>query len=211
MAAPNSTAPAPAIVFDFGGVLMDWNPRYLYRKLFPGDEAGMERFLAEVGFSEWNQLQDAGRPFSEAVAELCARHPHYCELIQAYDQRYPESLSGSIPGSVEILRQLKAAGYPLYGLSNWPDEKFELVRPDYEFFAWFDSIVISGAVGVAKPDRRIFELLLAQVGRPASECLLIDDSAANIAAAQAIGFQTIHFHSPEQLANELKEHGLLRA
>ena len=211
MAAPHPTAPTPAIVFDFGGVLMDWNPRYLYRKLFPGDEAGMERFLAEVGFSEWNQLQDAGRPFSVAVAELCARHPQYCELIQAYDQRYPESLSGSIPGSVEILRQLKALGYPLYGLSNWPDEKFELVRPDYEFFAWFDSILISGAVGVAKPDRRIFELLLEQVGRPAGECLLIDDSAANIAAAQNLGFQTIHFHSPEQLANELVVRELLKA
>lgn len=209
MATPNPTHQPPAIVFDFGGVLMDWNPRYLYRKLFPGDEAAMERFLAEVGFSEWNQLQDAGRPFSEAVAELCARHPQYCELIQAYDQRYPESLSGSIPESVDILRRLKAAGCPLYGLSNWPAEKFELVRPDYEFFGWFDSIVISGAVGVAKPDRRIFELLLAQIGRPASECLLIDDSAANIAAAQALGFQTIHFHSPTQLAEELSARRLL--
>jgi len=210
MAAPHPTAPTPAIVFDFGGVLMDWNPRYLYRKLFPGDEAGMERFLAEVGFSEWNQLQDAGRPFSVAVAELCARHPQYCELIRAYDQRYPESLSGAIPESVEILRRLKAHGYPLYGLSNWPAEKFELVRPDYEFFSWFDSIVISGAVGVAKPDRRIFELLLAQAGRTAGECLLIDDSALNIAAAQNLGFQTIHFHSSAQLAEELSRRGLLK-
>jgi 2-haloacid dehalogenase len=209
MKTPMSDTRPPAIIFDFGGVLLDWNPRYLYRKLFPNDEQGMERFLAEIGFDEWNHLQDAGRPFSVAVAELCSRHPQYCDLIRAYDERYPESIQGAIPGTVDILRSLRRLGFPLFGLSNWPAEKFCLVRPGYEFLGWFQGIVISGEVGFAKPDPRIFQVLLVQVGRPAGECLLIDDSPANIAAAQALGFQTIHFHTPPQLAGELARRGLL--
>lgn len=193
----------PAIVFDFGGVLMDWNPRYLYRKLFNHDEQAMERFLVEVGFFEWNQQQDAGRPFSEAVAELSARHPQYCDLIRAYDERYEESLSGPIMETVDILRQLHSSGFSLYGLSNWPAEKFQGVRARYDFFRWFDGIVLSGEVRITKPDPRIFHLLLEQIGRPAQECLLIDDSIHNIATAQALGFQTILFHSPQELEKQL--------
>ena len=200
--------PTPAIIFDFGGVLLDWNPRYLYRKLFP-DEQAIDRFLAEIGFYEWNPKQDAGRPFSVAVAELCARHPHYCELIRAYDERFLESVGGAIPGTVDILRRLHRAGFPLYGLSNWSAEKFRLVRPAYKFFDWFQDMVISGEVGVIKPDRRIFQLLLHKAARPAGQCLLIDDSPVNIAAAQDLGFQTIQFHNPEQLAAELVSRGLL--
>ena len=209
MKTATNKAPAPAIIFDFGGVLLDWNPRYLYRKLFPNDEQGMECFLAEIGFDEWNHLQDAGRPFSVAIAELCARHPQYCDLIRAYDERYPESIKGAISGTVGILHYLWTMGTSLFGLSNWPAEKFSLVRPEYEFLGWFKGIVISGEVGIAKPDPRIFQVLLAQVDRPAGECLLIDDSQANIAAAQALGFQTIHFHGPAQLARELAKLGLL--
>ena len=201
--------PSPTIIFDYGGVLLDWNPRYLYRQLFPGDEQAMERFLAEIGFSEWNLQQDAGRPFSVAVAELCARHPHYCDLIRAYDERFLEAVGGAIPGTVEILRRLHLAGFPLYGLSNWPAEKFRLVRPRYAFFDWFQGMVISGEVGIVKPDPRIFHLLLEQVARPAGECLLVDDAPANIAAAGCLGFQTIHFHSPTQFAAELSTRGLL--
>jgi 2-haloacid dehalogenase len=198
-----SASRPPAIVFDFGGVLMDWNPRYLYRKLFHNDEQAMERFLAEIGFFEWNHLQDAGRPFSEAVAELCARHPQHCDLIRAYDERYEESLGGPIAESVEILRRLRASEISLYGLTNWPAEKFRLVRARYDFFSWFDAIVVSGEVCAAKPDPRIFQVLLARVGRPAEECLLIDDSPGNIAVARSLGFQTIQFHSPAQLEQAL--------
>jgi 2-haloacid dehalogenase len=205
---PTNTHP-PAIIFDIGGVLLDWNPRYLYRKLFPNDEHGMEHFLAEIDFNGWNQQQDAGRPFSVAVAELCARYPQYCELIRAYDERFPESIQGAIHGTVDILRCLWMQGFPLFGLSNWPAEKFYLVRPTYEFLAWFQDIVISGEVGVAKPDPRIFQVLLEQVDRPAVECLLIDDSPTNVGAAQALGFQTVHFQSPAQLAAELARRGLM--
>jgi 2-haloacid dehalogenase len=200
---------SPAIVFDFGGVLIDWNPRYLYRKLFAGDEQSVEHFLLEIGFDEWNLRQDAGRPFSEAVAELCGQFPQHCELIQAYHDRYEESILGPIRGTVEILSILKDWGYPLYALSNWSVEKFALVRPHFAFFDWFQAIVLSGEVKLAKPDRRIFILLLEKIGRKAPECLLIDDSAANIAVAQELGFRTIHFSSPEQLQSELHQIGIM--
>jgi 2-haloacid dehalogenase len=191
-----------AIVFDFGNVLVDWNPHYLYRKLLDGDQA-IDQFLGEIDFFQWNLQHDAGRPFDESIAEMCALYPQYCDLIRAYDLRYEESISGPIWPTVEVLRSLKDAGYPLYALSNWPADKFDLVRPKYEFFSWFDDIVISGKVRIAKPDRRIFELLLQRIGRPPGECLFIDDSPKNIAAAQQLGFQTIHFHSAEQLKQDL--------
>ena len=204
-----SSACRPAMVFDFGGVLIDWNPRYLYRKVFNNQEEAVEKFLNEVDFFEWNQLQDAGRPFYEAVADLCARHPQYCDQIYLYDERYEESINGPIQASVEILQLVHQAGFGLYGLSNWPAEKFPIVRQKYAFFNWFDDIIISGEVHLAKPDPRIFRLLLDRIGRPASECLLIDDSKTNIQAAQALGFQTIHFRSPQQLCEQLQEMGFL--
>ncbi len=139
-------------------MLIDWNPRYLYRELFAGDDAAVERFLKEIGFYEWNLKQDEGRPFDQAVAELCAQFPHYCALIQAYHDRYEETIRGPIWGTVEILRDLKDQGYPLHALSNWSVEKFALVRPRYPFFDWFETIVLSGEVKLAKPDPRIFRL-----------------------------------------------------
>ncbi len=125
----------PAIVFDFGGVLVDWNSHYLYRKLLNGDDAAIDRFLTEIGFTEWNLHQDKGRSFADGVAVLSAQFPQYADLIRAYDERWQESLSGPIAGTVEILRSLKEAHYPLYGLSNWALEKFNLVRHQYEFFS----------------------------------------------------------------------------
>ena len=197
------------MVFDFGGVLVDWSPHYLYRKLLNGDDAAIDRFLSEVGFSTWNVQQDKGRPFKEAVVVLSAEFPHYAHLINAYDERYAESIRGPIQGTVNILRLLKAAGYPLYGLSNWSTEKFNLVRSDYEFFSWFDDILISGAVRLVKPDPAIFALFLRQIKRTAADCVYIDDSLANIAAAEHLGFTTIHFISPTQLAVELDRLGVL--
>jgi 2-haloacid dehalogenase len=192
-----------AIVFDFGKVLVDWDPRYLYRKLFPGEEAEMERFLEEIDFMNWNHQQDAGRTFSEGVSELCGRFPQYCDLIQAYDERWEESLGGPIWPTVEVLKRLKEAGYPLYGLSNWSDEKFQLVRAQYTFFDWFDDILLSGAVRLVKPDERIFRLLLTRIRRTARQCLLIDDTSRNVETARKLGFEAIHFQSAEQLEAEL--------
>ena len=199
----------PAIVFDFGGVLIEWDPRNLYRKIFNDDMQAVESFLRESKFMEWNIHQDAGRPFSEAVDEFCSRMPQYCELIRLYDQRYEEAISGPIWSTVEILRLLKQAGYPLYGLSNWPSEKWRLVRPKYDFFGLFDDILISGDVKLAKPDPRIFSLFLEQTGLQAEQCLYIDDSPHNIQVAAQMGFQTIHFQSTEQLRAELCQRGIL--
>lgn len=197
-----------AIVFDFGGVLFDWNPHYLYRKYFNDAEA-VERFLSTIGFAEWNAQQDRGRPFAQAVAELSAQFPEHADLIRAYDERWIESLGGVIQPTVDILRSLKEAGYPLYALSNWSAEKYQLVRARYEFLSWFQDIVISGAVKIAKPDPRIFELLLGKIKQPAENCLLIDDSVDNIEVARGLGFATIRLESPEQLRMELVQLGLL--
>jgi len=203
----HSSAPlrTPAIVFDFGGVLIDWNPRHLYRQLFDGDLAAVEQFLTRIDFTTWNLQQDRGRLFAIAVADLCAQFPEDAEFIRAYDERYEESIRGPIEHTVHLLQTLKQAGYPLYGLSNWPQEKFDIVRPKYDFFGWFDDIVISGEVKLAKPDPRIYTLLLERIGRRAEDCLFIDDSPANIRAADQLGFQTIHYESPEQLESALRQ------
>jgi 2-haloacid dehalogenase len=198
-----------AIVFDFVGVLLDWDPRYLYRKIFNGDLEAMERFLTEIDFSTWNLQQDQGRPFADAVAELSRKYPHYAALIQAYNARWEESIGGPIQPTIEILRALKQARLPLYGLSNWSAEKFQFFRPKHEFFSWFDDILISGEVKLVKPDPRIFTVFLERIGRSAAECLLIDDSQANLTVAARLGFKTILFKSPEQLEAELKQLGLL--
>ena len=199
-----------AIVFDFGGVLMDWNPRHLYRKLVE-DPDEIERFLEEVGFNEWNVEQDRGRPFTEGVALLSASFPHRAELIQAFHQRWKETVTGPIEGTVEIARELRDRGYPLYGLSNWSAETFRVVRPRNAFFDWFDLIVLSGEERMVKPEPEIFHLLLERTGHSAGECLFIDDSTVNIAGAEAVGLQTIRFTTPAALRAELVERGILTA
>ena len=193
----------PALIFDFGGVLLDWNPRYLYRKIFNGDEDAMERFLADFDFYAWNELQDAGRSFKEGIEWGCREYPQYCELIKIYDTRWAESIRGPIRGSIEILEALKKAGYSLYGLSNWSDEKFSQARGLFSFFDWFNEIIVSGAIKLAKPDPEIFQYTLEKIGRQAGECLLIDDNIDNIESAARLGFRVIHFQSPEQLKEEL--------
>ncbi|MFL6213903.1 MAG: HAD family hydrolase [Blastocatellia bacterium] len=200
---------SPAIIFDFGGVLIDWNPRYLYTPLFDNDADAMERFLTEIDFVEWNTEQDRGRPFAVAINELSERFPHYADYIRAYDERWEESVGGAIEGTVALLIALKRAGFALYGLSNWSAETFRRIRHQYPFLDLLDEIVLSGEVQMVKPDPRIYAVLLERIKRPAADCLFIDDSEANIAIAEQLGFQTIRFTSPEQLARELIAHGLL--
>jgi len=198
-----------AIIFDFGNVLIEWDPRLIYRRFFHDEEESMERFLREVRFMEWNALQDKGRPFKEGVADLSEQFPHYSHLIQAYHDNWKESIGDPLAGSVDIMKRLKRAGYPLYGLSNWSAETFPYVRLRYDFFNLFEDIVISGEVGSIKPEPIIFEVLLEKIGRPANECLFIDDSLANTRQANQMGFATIHFISPVQLEEALKNLGLL--
>lgn len=200
---------SPCIVFDFGGVFFDWNPRYLYQAYFPGDKPAMEHFLEEVGFDEWNLEQDRGRSFQEAVAELSQRFPQYSKLIHAFVQDWENSIKDVYQESIDILWTLKQAGYPVYGLSNWSVETFRRIRPKYAFLSWFDDILLSGEVKLVKPDERFFQVFLDRIGRKAQECLLVDDSIENITAARQMGFDAIHFQSPEQLARELCQRNLL--
>ena len=198
-----------AIIFDFGGVLLDWNPRNLYRRYFPENHEAMERFLSEIRFMEWNLYQDKGRPFKEGVAILASQYPQYSHLIQAYHENWEESIVGEITETVEIAKRLKHGGYPLYGLSNWSAETFPIAHRKYNFFELFDDIVLSGEVNLVKPDPAIFNLLLTRVGRTAEECLLIDDSDVNISIARELGFVPILYLSPIQLKSELTQIGLL--
>jgi 2-haloacid dehalogenase len=197
-----------AVVFDLGGVLIDWDPRYLFRTLFDGDDAAMERFLADVCNPAWNGRQDAGRPFAEAVESLALEHPEQRELIEAYWRRWPETLGDAIEPTVAILAELRQAGVPTYALSNWSAETFPLARPRYPFLEWFEGIVISGDVRVAKPDERIFRHLLERYDLAPGATVFIDDSAANVRAAAALGLIAIHFEGADALRRDLAGLGL---
>jgi 2-haloacid dehalogenase len=200
-------AKKPAIVFDLGGVLLDWNPRYLYRSLFNGDEAAMERFISEVCTPAWNSRLDEGRSFAEAVAELAVLHPQYRELIEVYHTRWDEMLGGAIDGTVAILEALHSQGYYLCALSNWSAETFPFVRKRFKFPGLFQTIVLSGEERLLKPDPAIFQVLLKRIGRRAEDCLYIDDLPANTQVARGLGFRTVDFTSPEDLRLQLRHQG----
>jgi 2-haloacid dehalogenase len=208
MERPRGTDGRSVVVFDLGGVLIDWDPRHLYRKLIE-DEAEMERFLAEICSPEWNGRQDAGRSFAEAVAELVALHPGQRLLIEAYHLRWPEMVAGAFDDTVAIVEELKAGGHELHALTNWSAETFALTRPRFAFLDWFETILVSAEEGLVKPDAAIFHLLLERIGRPAEACLFIDDSRKNVDAAAALGFDAIHFQSADALRRELVDRALL--
>lgn len=203
------TSQIKAVVFDFGGVLLGWDPRNLYTRYFPDEPQAMEDFLAEISFMDWNAQQDKGRPFAEAVALLAKQFPQHAHLINAYQENWRESITGIIDGTVELLWKLKQTGISLYGLSNWSTETFSMVRQEFEFFNLFDEILLSGEVKLIKPEPEIFELFLQRIGKPARECLFIDDSEPNIVTAKKLGFDTVHFISPEHLKSELEVRQLL--
>ena len=202
--------PLKAVVFDLGGVLIDWDPRYLYRKLLD-DEAAVEEFLATVCTPAWNAEQDRGRPFAEGVAELVERHPVHAAAITAYHERWPEMLGGAAGGTVEVLAELRAAGVPVYALTNWSAETFGIARERFEFLEWFDGVLVSGEERMIKPDPAIFRLLLDRFGLDPGATFYIDDSPANVAAADRLGFDAVRFTSPAQLRRDLEARGLLSA
>lgn len=197
------------VVFDLGGVLVDWNPRYLYRKLFNGDEATMENFLATVCTHEWNLKQDAGRRFEEGCAELAAKHPNKAELIYAWYHRFDETFSGPIQETVDILAELKERQTPVYALTNWNKETFEMVRNLFPFFEWFNGIVISGVEKIVKPDERIYRILMSRYSIDPRKAVYIDDSDDNVKTAQRLGFTGIHYTTPEDLRKRLQRLNLI--
>jgi 2-haloacid dehalogenase len=204
------SAPIEAVVFDIGGVLLDWNPRHLYRKLFD-DEDAMNRFLEEVCTLDWHAAHDRGTPFAVSCARLAAAHPEQAELIWAWGRRSEEMVAGPIEGSVEILRALKQRSISCYALTNMEAETYPRRRERYDFLRWFDGTVVSSAEGVAKPDAEIFQRLLQRYALTAQNTLMIDDSAANVATAATLGMQTIRFESPAQLRRCLENAGVLAA
>lgn len=189
------------IIFDFGGVLLDWNPRYLYKSYFNNDEE-MEHFLADICNGEWNIRQDAGRPFAEAVKELQAKFPEYAEAIQMYDDEWEKMLKCELPESIDLLKELKFMGYGIYGLTNWSAEKIGYAFANYSFFSLFDGIVVSGVEKVVKPDRKIYEILLERYSLKPGECVFIDDNQDNVDMAKVLGINAIRF---DNIGN-VKEH-----
>ncbi len=209
-----ATHPGPgsidAVVFDLGGVLLDWNPRYLYRKLFD-DEHEMERFLAEICTLEWHSQHDLGVPATHSTAQLAHEHPEHADNIHAWASRTEEMVAGEIPEVVELLAALRRAGVPCYALTNMEAETYPLRVARYEFLSWFDGTVVSAHEGISKPDPEIFLRLLDRFGLSAERTVLIDDSAANVQAARRLGMQTVRFTSPADLHRWLVDAGLLDA
>ncbi len=197
------------VIFDLGGVLLDWNPRYLYRTLFPGDEAAMEHFLATICNNEWNRQQDAGRSCAEAARLLKAEHPDKATLIDAYYTRHLDMIAGPIAGTVTTLGELRERGTPLYFLSNYAAETYPLALERFDFLSWFAGGIVSGEHGVIKPDPAIYALLIERFGIDPHRAVFIDDIAANAEAARPFGIHGIHFTSPDALREELGELGLL--
>lgn len=196
--------PVEAIIFDLGGVLIDWNPRYVYRKIFRTEEE-MEWFLENVTNLDWNEQQDAGYPIHKATEELVAKHPEWEPEIKAYYERWLEMLGDAIHDTVEIFHRLRQSGrYKLYALTNWSAELFPHALERFGFLKWFDGIVVSGEERTRKPFREIYDILLSRYRLTASSSLFIDDNLRNIKAAEAIGLITIHFSSPHELEKELK-------
>lgn len=199
-----------SVIFDLGAVLIDWNPRYLYRQLFD-DEAEIERFLAEVCTPDWNHSLDAGRSFAEAITEKIVEFPDFKVQIEAYHDRWIEMISGPISESVELLERLYAKGVPLFALTNWSAQTFRLIRqdPEFEFLNRFRSIIVSGEIKLVKPDPAIFEYTLGLMAAEPQDCLFIDDNPANCASASAMGIVVHQFVQASDLAVDLKRHGLL--
>jgi len=196
------------VIFDLGNVLIGWDPRRLYRQLID-DEQQMEWFLREVCNSEWNEQQDAGRPWAEATALLRSRFPEYAEWIDAYHLQWQETLLGPIEESVALLAELKARGVRLLALTNWSQETFPVARKLYPFLQWFEGIVVSGEERLLKPDPRIFQRLLERYAVDPETALYIDDSARNVAAAEALGMRGWWFKEPAGLRQHLMELQLL--
>jgi 2-haloacid dehalogenase len=196
------------VVFDLGGVLIDWDPRHLYRQLF-SDPQEMEVFLRDVVSPDWNAQQDSGRTWAEATAELLAKHPDQEEMIRLYSERWAEMLAGPIGGTVDILREIRDRGLHVYALTNWSAETFPRARPMFPFLEWFEGIVVSGDERIKKPDPQIWHRLIERYAIDPSRSVYIDDMPHNATVAAELGFHAIRFESPEQLRARLVGLGVL--
>ena len=196
------------IIFDLGGVLIDWNPRYVYRTIFKTEEE-IDWFFENVATDDWNENQDAGYPITNATEELAAKHPEWEKEIQAYYGRWTEMLGGPIHETVEIFRQLKKIPeLKTYALTNWSAETFHIALERYDFLHWFDGRVVSGEEKTRKPFHVFYQKLLDRYNVDPARSLFIDDNLRNVKAAEELGIKAIHFRNPEQLKQELINLGI---
>ncbi len=195
------------VIFDLGGVLIDWNPRHLFRKLFD-DEQAMEHFLRHVCTPEWHLQHDAGKPFAETRDELKQRYPEHAALIDAFGDRHDEMFPGAITGTVALLERLAAAGVPLYAITNFPAQTYPVAQQRFAFLNLFRDVAVSGYERLVKPDPELFRILLRRNNIAPSQAVFIDDSLRNVEAANALGLQGVHFTSPETLERELRSLGI---
>ncbi len=195
------------IIFDFGGVLVDWNPRYVFRSYFKTEEE-MEYFLGNICTNEWNANQDCGHLMADATRERVAEFPEYKEPIEMFYANWGTMLHSDIPATVEFLKQVKEAGYGIYGLTNWSHETIHVAYERYPFFSLFDGIVVSGFEKLLKPDPRIYRTLLERYGLKAEECIFLDDNQANVDAANALGIKAFRFTTIDEVRPMLAELGI---
>ena len=199
-----------AIIFDLGGVLIDWNPAYVFDDMFGEDAEKKKYFFDNICTSEWNEEQDAGRSLKEATEMLVARHPDWKDYIEAYYGRWQDMLGGPIQATVDVFRELKESGrYKLYALTNWSSETFPIALALYEFLHWFDGRVVSGDEKMRKPFPEFYQLILDRYQLVPEETLFIDDNVRNVKAAEALGIKAIAFTSAGQLKKDLEKSGVL--
>lgn len=192
------------IIFDFGGVLVDWNPHHLYDTYF-GDKDSADWFLSNICTMDWNMQMDAGKPFEQGVAEKIAQYPQWEKEIRLYWERWIDMMGDTIPNMYDWILQLKQQGYAIYGLTNWSTETFIQVKDKYSIFQLMDGIVMSGEERVTKPDAKIYHILLNRYQLAPEECVFFDDNLNNVIAAQNIGMHAVQFQSTEQAKRELSK------
>jgi 2-haloacid dehalogenase len=198
-----------AVLFDLGKVLLDWSPRYYYERFFPGDEAALARFLDEVVAPTWILEMDRGLPMAEAIAARQRLFPQHAELIARWREGWPEMLRGEIGGTVEILEELASRGRRLCALTNFSHETWPVARQRFDFLQRFEHVVVSGEVGLVKPDPLIYRLAIERCRLAPARTVFVDDVPANVDAARAEGLHAVHFTTPERLREELVKLGAL--
>lgn len=203
------TAAPSVVVFDIGNVLIEWDPRNVYREFFGDEEELMERFLEEVCTPDWNRMMDRGLPWAEGTRILTERFPECAELIRAYRERWIEMIPGEVPGTAEVLDELTASGVPVYGLTNFSSETLALARRRFPVLDRLGHTVVSAEVGYLKPEPEIYLLLAREAGFDPADAVFVDDTAENCAGAERVGMRAIRFRGAGKLRSDLARLGAL--
>jgi 2-haloacid dehalogenase len=196
------------IIFDLGGVLIDWNPKYLYSQIFKNEEE-MKSFFENICTSDWNEEQDAGRSLKKGTEFLVNKYPDHEENIRAFYGRWEEMLKGPIQETVDLFKEIKNRGFRTYALTNWSEETFAIALNRFDFLKWFDGIVVSGTEKTTKPFPEIYKILFDRYNVVPNKAVFIDDNLRNIKAAEKLGLKVIHFEDSQRLKKELEKFNIL--